>query len=726
MGVVREAARRVVKDYMLGIELPRLYREAAKEPVDPKKVLFVNVKQDIVPEAFSIIMPYLDERYDFDIRFVGLNQAGSGFKSYHSRCRDFVRQVAQASYVFLEDASDVVSCLPLRPETKVVNLWHACGAFKKWGMGTAAKKFGASRSQILRHPYYLNLDLVSVSSPEVAWAYREAMNLQSTPWVVRALGTSRTDAFFDEERVAEAIERVREAIPAVGGRKIILYAPTFRGPVKLAQGPSTLDIERLRDAFASDYALVIRHHPFVKQLPDLPSSCNDFAWYADPGTSSFDLLCAADVLVTDYSSVMFEYALLERPMVFFSPDLQAYDGERGFFYDYDRLVPGPVCRTNDELVEALGHAASSFDANWMQTFRQTYMSSCDGHATERICADVFTEPLLKAHRKRPILEIMRQRRPQGIDVSVIISTYNASRTLQRALDSIEAQTYDLMRIQVVIVDDCSTDDTVLIANRFKQTSSTSVVVRSVDAHTGSPSAPRNIGLLEVTGEYVFFMDSDDWFGPEAVERMIRHAYDWQSDVLVVKIKGEHGREAPKSMFLANDPDVDVLKSKVLWTFGSYKLFRRELAQELSFPDCMPEDIGYVLRAYLKAQRVSIASDYDYYHLAYDEGEQANISLRTWNDVDLNLRAYEDVFGYVARSRADGTITADADMTTLMRRLFTRDICNTLTTIGRDSDHERARRQLIELKRIVGPFYNAKQLETLPEDKRQLLAAAFDN
>ena len=101
MGIAREAARRVVKDYMLGHELPGIYREAAKEPADPRKVLFVNVKLANMPEAFKVIMPYLEERYALTLKFVGLTQAGTGFKSYHARCRDLVREIATASYVFL-------------------------------------------------------------------------------------------------------------------------------------------------------------------------------------------------------------------------------------------------------------------------------------------------------------------------------------------------------------------------------------------------------------------------------------------------------------------------------------------------------------------------------------------------------------------------------------------------------------------------------------------------
>lgn len=82
------------------------------------------------------------------------------------------------SVFFLNDASNVVSCLPLREGTTVVQLWHGCGAFKKWGMSTADLIFGGSRDEILRHPFYKNLSLVTVSSPEVVWPTKR-------PWCCR-------------------------------------------------------------------------------------------------------------------------------------------------------------------------------------------------------------------------------------------------------------------------------------------------------------------------------------------------------------------------------------------------------------------------------------------------------------------------------------------------------------------------------------------------------------
>lgn len=383
-----------VKDFALGWELPRRYEKACKtRQVDPRKVIFINGKLESVPDAFAIIMPRLEACYGMDVRFIGLGAQQVGYKTYNDRCLALMDEMASAAYVFLEDASDVVSCVNLRPETKVVQLWHACGAFKKWGMSTAELKFGNTDENIRRHPFYGNLSLVTVSSPEVEWAYREAMMLEDTPKVVKALGVSRTDVYFDEGFAAASREWLRAKFPQIGERKVIFYAPTFRGATRTAQAPDALDIPAMQNALGDTHALVIKHHPFVKPtaIPPISAGCEDFAFLAQADDPTDALLTAADIMVTDYSSVVFEYALLERPMAFFAYDLDDYNDWRGFYYDYDEMTPGPVLRDTDELIAYIRTATTpeGFDPQEVRAFKQKFMSACDGHATDRICRAVL-------------------------------------------------------------------------------------------------------------------------------------------------------------------------------------------------------------------------------------------------------------------------------------------------------------------------------------------------
>ena len=387
---LRLFAHRRAKDLLCGWLYPRTYRrEAAKKPVNPKKVMFVESKLGDMPDSFTLIWKRLEELGGYELEYRTLGAKSVGLVKYTQNSYELIKDMADAAYVFLCDANDIVSSVALRPETKIVQLWHACGAFKKWGMSTSNKKFGGTAEGIRRHPYYGNLSLVTISAPEIAWAYREAMLLEDTPEVVKAVGVSRTDVFFDPDFLAEAKRTIDAAVPGIAGRKIILYAPTFRGHVKGAKGPDTLDIEAMRKRLGDEYALLVKHHPFLTNPPAIPESCKDFAFELTKSGLPIDkLLATADVCITDYSSIVFEYSLFGRPIAFYSPDIADYDDWRGFYYDYDELTPGPVFTENAPLVDWIAGLSAGFDDSEIKAFRNRFMSACDGHSTDRILKEV--------------------------------------------------------------------------------------------------------------------------------------------------------------------------------------------------------------------------------------------------------------------------------------------------------------------------------------------------
>lgn len=119
----------------------------------------------------------LANNYDYNIHTHFLLNGNTIRADYTQRCINAVEDIATAKYVFIDEGSNALSAMPLRPETKIIQLWHGCGAFKKFGFSTADLIFGESRKEQLRHPFNKNYSLVTVSSPEVAWAYYEAMNI---------------------------------------------------------------------------------------------------------------------------------------------------------------------------------------------------------------------------------------------------------------------------------------------------------------------------------------------------------------------------------------------------------------------------------------------------------------------------------------------------------------------------------------------------------------------
>ena len=132
----------------------------------------------------------------------------------------------------------------------------------------------------------------------------------------------------------------------------------------------------------------------MRELPPIPADCRDFAFDVTRELPINELLCSADAVISDYSSLVFEYSLFGRPMVFFAYDQDEYADWRGFYYDYDALTPGPVCTTAEGVVSALKAAAEDFDSSEVDAFRERFMSACDGHATDRIIEEVFGEKVL--------------------------------------------------------------------------------------------------------------------------------------------------------------------------------------------------------------------------------------------------------------------------------------------------------------------------------------------
>ncbi|MBZ9642055.1 glycosyltransferase family 2 protein [Streptomyces sp. PSKA30] len=202
------------------------------------------------------------------------------------------------------------------------------------------------------------------------------------------------------------------------------------------------------------------------------------------------------------------------------------------------------------------------------------------------------------------------------DVSVIIGAYEAMPYLVECLASVEAQTIDPERIEVIAVDDGSTDGTGEYLEEFAARAPMPVTVIRQE-NSGGPSGPRNVGLGKAAGRYVFFLDADDRLGAEALERMVAMADRNGTDVVLGRVEGVN-RSAPKSMWGRTLERTDVFSSKIKFTLSAQKLFRRELLERhgMRFDESLwtGEDALFTMGAYLRANGVSVLADYTCYYL----------------------------------------------------------------------------------------------------------------
>ena len=217
---------------------------------------------------------------------------------------------------------------------------------------------------------------------------------------------------------------------------------------------------------------------------------------------------------------------------------------------------------------------------------------------------------------------------RSCDVSVIMAVYNGMPFLDRALDSLRVQTLGLERMQVLIVDDGSTDSTPEVLDRAAAECPYFEVIHQANA--GGPAAPRNLALQHVRGRYVFFLDADDWIADDTLRAMVAVADANATDVVLARVKGVGGRNAPNGMYARTLPRTDVFTSAAYWTLNPMKMFRTELirSQGLTFPLGFPwgEDLPFVARAMFAAHGISILADRDYVFWALRE-DRANIIKR---------------------------------------------------------------------------------------------------
>lgn len=274
-----------------------------------------------------------------------------------------------------------VHVAPHRRETTVVQVWHAAGALKRFGMDTARPPRDPERRFLHRH-----YDYVVASSEGTREAYARALR---TPLErVLPLGAPRTDLFFDQSAMAHARERLLGLHPQLVGRRVILYAPTFRGRGGRKRVAAGLDAARLRQLLPADHAIVLKSHPNLGAVP------HDLAAYdavIDPKTEINDVLALTDVLITDYSSVIFEWALLRRPLVLLTGDLDAYEVDPGLYLDYRSEMIGVHVPDTDAAAAAI--LSDTFDVSGYDAFIDRHLGSRPGGASL-----AFVERFLPAKR----------------------------------------------------------------------------------------------------------------------------------------------------------------------------------------------------------------------------------------------------------------------------------------------------------------------------------------
>lgn len=318
-----------------------------------------------------------------------------------------MRILSRSGIIFADDHVPTLDWLQLKSDTLLIQTWHAGAGFKSSGYSRFGNPGGpAPVSAHRQYTYGL------CGSRKIAHFFSEVWGIDTER--VLNTGMPRMDEYQDPEYRQKTTQALYERYPLCRDKQVILFAPTYRGMnVADACYPYELiDWERL-DAVTGDHAVVLfRMHPWVNKPISIPERyAGKFIDVADyPGIN--DLFYITDLLITDYSSNIYEYSLMRRPMLFYAFDEIQYSFSRGFHRPYRESAPGKVCTTFAELCDAI--AAQDYEAEKVEAYVTHHFDHFDSGACDRVIdwliegelpADIRTAIAAREARTARMLEV---------------------------------------------------------------------------------------------------------------------------------------------------------------------------------------------------------------------------------------------------------------------------------------------------------------------------------
>lgn len=344
-----------------------------------RQIVFISRQSDSASLDFRLLLEELEKEHK-DIRVVELYRMipGSLFGKIRYAFHIIGPQMhalATSKVAVLDGYSIAVSVLRHKKSLKVIQMWHAMGSLKRFGYAAVGKGEGSSKKIADAFCMHRNYDYIFASGRACIPALSEAFGNPEEKFVVMSL--PRTDLLTDDRYMSRTREKILSAYPELAEKKTILYAPTFR---KSSEMKSAVE-EFLRAVDHEKFHVIMKLHPLMKEKiePGRALSCDEF--------TSLELLAVSDCVVTDYSAFVYEAAVAGKPVFAYAFDLDHYKETRGFFTDYEREMPGPVCRNCKELIRLL--ESGKYDGARVRDFACRYVEHQSG-CTQRFANFIDT------------------------------------------------------------------------------------------------------------------------------------------------------------------------------------------------------------------------------------------------------------------------------------------------------------------------------------------------
>ena len=366
--------------------------------INEKQALFESFHgKDVSDSSLAILQEFLKmpESKDFKIYFATNDKKRDqkfidsiGLKVELVDIADFKYVKVLATSKYLINNSSFPAYFIRRDEQVYLQTWHGT-PLKKLALDMDRMDMGGSTDIENYHEQFRvtckDWDYLVSQNKFSTDIFRSCFAFKDRP--ILQIGYPRNDILINDNSPAK-IREYKEKLGLPLDKKIILYAPTWRdneysekGKYKFA---SKLDFDKAKEALSDEYIFIVKYHYLVSDKIDW-TPYKGFVYTFDETKDIAWLYLVSDMLITDYSSVMFDYSILNRPMLFFAYDLEDYkENLRGFYFDFVNDIPGPISRDTDQLIKDIKEYNEDSWKEKYKNYHDKFNGIDDGHASQKV------------------------------------------------------------------------------------------------------------------------------------------------------------------------------------------------------------------------------------------------------------------------------------------------------------------------------------------------------
>lgn len=282
--------------------------------------------------------------------------------------------LATSKTIFLDNVFLPMAYIKFKQNVNIVQLWHGCNTLKKFGQLSNTgilKELERRANSTYTH--------VVVSSKKMIQLHKQAFGVDER--ILYPVGLPRMDIFFDSNKIKQEKEKFFTQYNELRQKRILLYTPTFRDN-DLKMTNKNMNLSTITKYLPDDFIIITKFHPFVVDHQDMKwedKKCIDMSKYEDLNR----LLLVSDILITDYSSIVFDFAVLNKPIIFYAYDKEHYKSDiRGFYYNYEEYIESKIVNTKEELIQEIINMKDLF--YYRKDFINKYIDYFDSNSASRV------------------------------------------------------------------------------------------------------------------------------------------------------------------------------------------------------------------------------------------------------------------------------------------------------------------------------------------------------